>query len=103
MKKTFNFSEPKKKREQNLDVIRHQINKYVARERRKKLEDELDYWAFDCKIGTTTEGAEFIRIGDISAKIGDYFSNNEESFYIEILAKAKKKPVVKNKKPKAKV
>lgn len=87
MKKTFSTISPNKKPERQLDSIRYEIKKYIARERRKELPEGVDFWDFDCKIGKSEEHAEVIHISEISSKITGLISKDNPSFYIEILAK----------------
>lgn len=51
MRKSFSLEHPKHKPARVVENIKHQIRKYIKRERGKKLPDEMDFWAFDCKIG----------------------------------------------------
>ena len=63
-----------------------EIKKYIARERRKKLPENIAFWDFDCRIGETLETASPINVGGINPSISKLEQENE-SFYIEILAK----------------
>ena len=87
MKKTFNLTSPNKKPERQLDSIKHEIKKYIARERRKPLPENVDFWDFDCKIGDSDQEPSVIHISEIDAKILTLAADNKESFYLEILAK----------------
>ena len=44
MKKTFSFSHPKKKRPRVADAIKHELKKYIKRERNKTLPKGVDFW-----------------------------------------------------------
>ncbi|VVH58938.1 FIG00920191: hypothetical protein, partial [uncultured Gammaproteobacteria bacterium] len=48
MKKTFNFSHPKKQRPRVVEAIKYELKKYIKRERNKKRPEEVDFWDFDC-------------------------------------------------------
>ena len=74
-----------------MDSIKYEIKKYLGRERRKKLPEDVPYWAFDCKIGETVEEAVEIRVRDINPKISELYAAGNESFYMEILAKPGRK------------
>lgn len=91
MKKTFNFIVSNKKPERQLDSIRHEVKKYLARERRKKLPDDMGVWQFDCRIGLTQDNSTAIHVNDISKRIGEFLDQGAESFYLEILARPKLK------------
>jgi hypothetical protein len=53
MKKTFQLKEPGKDDQRVLDAIKHEVRKYVKRERRKTLTTGVDFWDFDCKVGAS--------------------------------------------------
>lgn len=87
MKKTFKLRDPKKAPARQVDSVKHDINKYIARERRKKLPENVDYWDFDCKLGENAEAAKSIHVSEINKAIDEQVSNEADSFYIEILAR----------------
>ena len=51
MKKTFELTHPKIKLARRVDAVKHEVKKYLKRERNKKLPADADYWDFDCKFG----------------------------------------------------
>lgn len=87
MKKTFQLFEDNLRPDRQVEKIRHEIKKYITRERKKKLPENSDFWDFDCKIGDKSENAIAISIDDISKKITEFVDAEKGSFYIEILAK----------------
>lgn len=92
MRKTFSFSAPNKKPERQVDSIKHEIKKYLARERRKKIPENADYWGFNCKIGPNENSTTKVESHEINSWISKLFSDKNESFYVEILAKPCRKP-----------
>jgi hypothetical protein len=95
MKKTFNLSHPKIKADRLFEASRHDVKKYIKRERRKTLPKGSDFWDFDCRFGDTENEAKVIHLDDIGKCISDAQNRGLESFYIEILAK----PGSRSKKP----
>lgn len=96
MKKTFKLTDPKKAPARQVDFVKHEISKYLARERRKTLKEGSDFWDFDCKLGKETSDAAEIHVSQINKGIDQVASEGAEQFYIEILAKPghrTKKPV----------
>jgi len=91
MKKNFNLTAPNKKPDRQVEWVKHEINKYIARERRKALPEGSDYWDFDCKIGADESQAKVIHLNEISKKIDGLVQENKITFYLEILAKAAKR------------
>ncbi|WP_372656288.1 DUF6172 family protein [Halobacteriovorax sp.] len=87
MKKSFTFASKNKTPERNIDSIKYEIKKYIARERRKKLPEGTDFWAFDCKIGADESVSETLELKDIGKSIDNIFSQGHGAFYLEILAR----------------
>ncbi len=87
MKKTFQLTDAKIKRDRLIEKVRHEINKYIKRERNKKLPEGVDFWDFDCKFGPTIEEAKTIHLSEITKNIDQARDLQLESFYLEILAK----------------
>lgn len=88
MKKTFALTHPKIKPARLVESIKHDIKKYIARERRKKLPSGTHYWAFDCMIGASAEVAEEIHVGEINKNIDAIVAQDLSEFYLVILARA---------------
>jgi hypothetical protein len=86
MKKTFKLHIEGKHPDRLLEAIKHEVRKYVKRERRKALPQGADFWAFDCKFGVTAEQAEVVRLGEITKKMDEVAVAGGDSFYVEILA-----------------
>lgn len=87
MKKEFKLTDPKKAPARQVDFVKHEINKYLARERRKAPKEGADFWDFDCKLGKDKETAVEIHVSEINKAIDKVVNENLESFYIEVLAK----------------
>ncbi|TMM47434.1 DUF6172 family protein [Colwellia ponticola] len=88
MKKTFELTHPKIKLERRVDAVKHEVKKYLKRERNKKLPADADFWDFDCQFGNTKEEAEPVQLSDINKCIDKTQVDGLTSFYIEIIAKA---------------
>ena len=99
MRKTFSLTDGKIKGPRLIDAIKHEVKKYLKRERNKKLTEDADFWDFDCKYGHTKESAEVIHTSALNKSIDDAVENDLESFYLEILVKPgkrTKKPIIDN-------
>jgi hypothetical protein len=88
MKKTFKLHVEGKNSDRLLDSIKHEVRKYVKREKRKTLPAGANYWAFDCKFGETAETAEALHLGEITKRMDVVAKAGGDSFYVEILARA---------------
>lgn len=86
MKTTFTLDKPNVKLARQIDSTKAQINKYVKRERGKKLPEGVDFWDFSCKFGDTQESARPCHLKDITKFIDEAEANLQTSFYVEIIA-----------------
>jgi hypothetical protein len=87
MKKNFPLQAPNKKPDRVVEAVKAEVNKYLARERRKSLPEGVDYWDFDCKVGADAKTAQRVHVKELSKSIDEVALRNGPSVYIEILAK----------------
>ncbi len=87
MKKTFNLEHPKIKYPRMVEAAKHEIRKYIKRERRKELPEGADFWDFDCRFGKTEADAKVIHEKELSKCIDQIEVEAGKSFYAEILRK----------------
>ena len=87
MKKTFKMTHQKIQVPRLVEAIKHEVKKYLQRERRKPLPPEVDFWDFDCRFGIDEASSEVIHVADINKAISTAEEKQLESFYLEILAK----------------
>lgn len=92
MKKEFKLSHPKIKYARLIDAAKHDVKKYLKRERNKPLPEGADFWDFDCKFGRTAEDAQAIKVSEINACISEAEQLELASFYLEVLAKGGVRP-----------
>ncbi len=88
MKKTFKLSHERINRPRLVDAIKHEVKKYIKRERRRDLPEGSDYWDFDCRYGIDEANSEVIHITEINKFISQAESEQLDTFYLEIMAKA---------------
>ncbi len=70
-----------------FEATKHEIRKYLKRERNKSKPEGVDFWDFDCKFGNTEETAYSVHLGEINTKIDEAEKQELTSFYVEIIAK----------------
>jgi Family of unknown function (DUF6172) len=87
VKKTFQLNIEGKHRDRVLDAIKHEIRKYVKRQRRVPLPEGVDYWDFDCKFGSNAASAKVVHFATLTSLIDAVAKEGGASFYLEILAK----------------
>jgi Family of unknown function (DUF6172) len=87
MRKTFKLHIEGKNRDRVLDAVKHEIRKYLKRERRRELPEGVDFWDFDCRFGLTQDAAEVVHLATLTGRIDTAAAEGAEQFYVEILAK----------------
>ena len=87
MKKTFQLAVEGKNRDRVVDAVKHEIRKYLKRERRRELPAGVDYLDFDCRFGLTAASAEPVHLNSLIASIDVAVKDGAASCYVEILAK----------------
>ena len=75
MRKTFQLRPEGKHPDRHLEAVKHEIRKYIQREKRRDLPKDMDYWAFDCRFGTDAESAQAIHVEEITASIDAVISS----------------------------
>jgi len=94
MKKIFKLRDEKKHEDRVLEAVKHDIRKYVKREKKKDLPDKATmYWDFDCKIGATADDAKVVAYEELIKALDAVKANGAKECYVEILAKTVTKPV----------
>ena len=87
MKKTFQLAVEGKNPERLLEATKHEIRKYIKRERRRTLPEGVDFWDFDCKFGPAQESAAVAHLAELMPLIDGVATSGGTQFYVEILAK----------------
>ena len=87
MKKTFKLSHEKLSTPRLVEAIKHEVKKYIKRERRRGFPDEFDYLTFDCRFGVDEESSEPINLSEINKSISWAEAEQLESFYLEIIGR----------------
>ncbi len=97
MKKTFQLQVEGKNPDRILEAVKHDVRKYVRRERRRDLPQGVDFWDFGCRIGATPEEAGSVHLDDLTERIDVLAREGAAQVYLEILAQhghRKSRPVV---------
>ena len=87
MKKTFQLHIEGKNPDRVVEAVKHEIRKYVKRERRRDLPEGVDFWDFDCRFGATQDAAEPVHLSAITGLIDGVVAEAGQQFYVEILAR----------------
>jgi uncharacterized sporulation protein YeaH/YhbH (DUF444 family) len=87
MRKTFQLAIEGKNPDRVVEAVKHDIRKYIKRERRRALPEGVDFWDFDCRFGATEETAAIVHLNDITGMIDAVVKEAGKQVYVEILAK----------------
>jgi len=87
MRKTFQLRPEGKHPDRVLEAVKHEVRKYIKRERRRDLPAGVDFWDFDCKFGTTEESAQVVHLAALTGLMDEVAKAAGPQFYVEILAK----------------
>lgn len=88
MKKNFSLHAPGKADARVVEGIKHDVRKYVQRERRKTLPEGFDQWDFTCKVGADAASATSLELSAVASAIDAVVSTAVDSVYVEIIAVA---------------
>ena len=87
MKKTYTLNIAGKSRDRLLDASKHDIRKYVKRERAKALPEGTDFWDFDCKLGASDAEVTNVHFAELMTSIDALLAEGAEQFYVEVVTK----------------
>jgi hypothetical protein len=91
LKKLFHLRQENKNPDRLLESIKHEIRKYMKRERKKKLPEEAVFWDFDCRFGQNDEEAEPLPASGLIAALDKAHDAGWDACYVEIIARASMK------------
>ena len=87
MKKTYVLNVEGKNPSRLLDASKHDIRKYVKRERSKVLPEGADFWDFDCMLGSKPTDAVAVHFAALMPGIDALVQGGAVQFYVEVLTK----------------
>ncbi|QNH14461.1 hypothetical protein HEP73_04013 [Xanthomonas sp. GW] len=91
MKKTYQLRIEGKHPDRLLDASKHDIRKYIRRERRKALPAGADYWDFDTLFGAEEASAAVVPPAELLRSIDALVATGGTQFYVEIRSKPGKR------------
>jgi hypothetical protein len=97
MRKTYPLQAEGRHPDRVLDAVKHDVRKYLKRERRRPLPEAVDFWDFDCKFGLSAETAETVHLSAVIPSIDAAAKEQAVQVYVEIITthgKRTPKPVV---------
>ena len=87
MKKTYSLKVEGKNRDRLLDAAKHDIRKYVKRERAKSLPEGADFLDFDCTAGASVDTAAAVHFAELMTAIDALVTNGADQVYVEVTGK----------------
>ena len=87
MRKTFPLRPEGKHPDRVLEAVKHEIRKYMKRERRRDLPEGADFWDFDCRFGADQDAAAVLPVAELTAALDTLAQAGGEHCYVELLAK----------------
>jgi Family of unknown function (DUF6172) len=87
VRKTYLLNVEGKNRDRLLDAAKHDIRKYVKRERSRPLPPGVDFFDFDCKLGASEGAAEALHFATLMPAIDALLNDGADQFYVEVVTK----------------
>ncbi len=87
MRKTYPLNIEGRHRDRVLDAIRHDVSKYVKRQRRAALPPGADFWDFECRFGLSKDSAAAAELARLKDLIAAAAQDGATDLYVEILPK----------------
>ena len=88
MRKTYPLASPGKHPDRVVEAVKHDIRKYLRRERRRPLPEGMDYWDFDCRAGVDEAHAEPVHVAGLIARVDAAVQAASPQCYVEVFARA---------------
>ncbi len=87
MKRTFALTHPKIKVDRLVEAAKSDIRKYLKRERKQELPEDVDFWDFACRCGPSVYEAVPTHVDDLGKCIAKAAAENRESIFVEVVTK----------------
>ena len=91
MKKTYRLAIEGKHPDRLLEASKHDIRKYIKRERGKALPAGADFWDFDSKAGIDEASAQPVPFAELIRAVDALVAAGNTQFYVEVLSKPVKR------------
>ncbi len=92
MRKTFPLNQEGRHPDRVLEAVKHEIRKYLKRERRRDLPEGVDFLDFDCRCGATKDTAEVVHLSALMGILDAVAKAGATEAYVEVLAKPGVRP-----------
>jgi len=86
MNKSYKLIEEKRDKDRVVESIKHEIRKYIKREKNKPLPEDVDFWKLECKISKDSDKLAFVEFQNLIRTIDILVLEEAEILNIEILS-----------------
>ena len=87
MRKTYLLKIEGKNRDRLVEASKHDIRKYVKRERSRALPEDVDFWDFECRFGHDEAAAVPAHFATLMGLIDTAVQEGGEQFYVEVVTR----------------
>ncbi|MGS5086743.1 DUF6172 family protein [Hydrogenophaga sp. A37] len=87
MRKIFELRPEGKHPDRVLEAVKHEIRKYMKRERRRDLPEGAHFWDFDCRFGADKDSAQAVHPAELIGALDALVKEGAAQCYVELLAK----------------
>ena len=88
MKKTYQLVIEGRHPDRLLEASKHDVRKYMARQRRAALPEGADYWDFACQFGLTEIDASPVHVATLIALMDAAAAGGATGFFVDIIGRA---------------
>lgn len=92
MRRTYRLDIEGKNRDRLIEASKHDIRKYIRRERRKELPAGSDFWDFDTRFGVEEASAQDVAPADLIRQVDKLIADGGNQFFVQIERKPGKRP-----------
>ena len=85
MKKTYLLVIEGRNRDRLIEAAKHDIRKYLKRERAKDLPKGVDFWDFECQSGATDATATPVHAAELFRAIDKLIATGTDQIYVQVL------------------
>ncbi len=86
MNKTYKLIEEKRNKDRVVEAIKHEVRKYIKKEKNKSLPEGVDFWKLECKISKDSDELAFVEFQNLIKTIDILVLEEAEILNIEILS-----------------
>jgi hypothetical protein len=87
VRKTYLLNIEGKNRNRLLDAAKHDIRKYVKRERSRPLPQGVDFHDFDCQFGPSEAEAAPVHFATLIGLVDAAAKEGQDQFYVQVVTK----------------